>query len=284
MLITFHLGFEKTATSLIQEQLKFGRNSFGYIGHDIKDASELNKLNIAWNDFVLSRPGSYKNNQARHTFKKEIKRVVEFGVCKHLVVSDERPGSVFDFNLEFVLVFIEDLLRETDDLILNSFVFTTREKADWLVSHMSYHFLKWWLRNILTPEDFIENAKAGDKYLNAILSHVENSVGKVQKFFPSVPVISIPYELINNHPDEWIKLVNMHLGTKVAIYDVNRNRSDVWVLNNHRLIRRGLKKFPVKTVKKIMYDLVNGRRHQIKNEFTRLDAEIVREFIRNSKI
>lgn len=284
MLITFHLGFEKTATSLIQDQLKFGGNSFGYIGHDIKDTGELNILNIAWNDFILSRPGSYKNNQARYTFKKEIKRVVEFGICKHLVISDERPASVFDFNLEFVLVFIKELLKETNDLNLKSFVFTTREKADWLISHMSYHFLKWWLRNILSPEDFIENAKAGDKYMNAILSHIENSFEKVQKSFPSVPVISIPYELINNHPDEWINLVNMHLGTKVEIYDVNRNRSDVWILNNHRLIRRGLKKFPVKTVKKIMYDLVNGRRHQIKNEFTRLDAEIVREFIRNSKI
>ena len=125
MQITLHLGLEKTATSLIQSPLVSGPH-YSYIGHNINASVSLEELNKSWNAFVMADFKSQKTEKILLQLENNLKAISGANNVRHLVISDERPTSVFGFETETILFHLAKILGQLDSVTVDKIVLTTR--------------------------------------------------------------------------------------------------------------------------------------------------------------
>ena len=251
MQITLHLGLEKTATSLIQSQLVSGPH-YSYIGHNINASVSLEELNKSWNAFVMADFKSQKTEKILLQLENNLKAISGANNVRHLVISDERPTSVFGFETETILFHLAKILGQLDSVTVDKIVLTTREPSSWIVSHMAYHYLNWWMLGVDSPTKLIKEFISGGQFAKRVFSYNHEIIKDFAKYFDGVSVIQIPYEQLVKNPVLWLNEIKKNLGATVKISEVNRNNTgSFWPLNNRHLVRRGLKKSIVKTINRI---------------------------------
>jgi hypothetical protein len=250
MQLTLHIGLEKTATSLIQNQL-ISNDNYLYIGHNVKTEDSCKELNRTWNNFVISDFQSKKSK----TISKDLCMLLNdlsSGNNKHLLISDERLASLFNFDTDAIFCELIKILSDCSNIELKAVVITTREPASWIISHMSYHYLYWWLHNINTPKKLVRAFIKKNKLSQEIFSFHENIILSVRKFFRNTSITEIPYEDLLNEPIIWKSKIKEAFGIDIEISEVNKNKNENhWPLNSRNLYMRGLKRSPLKTIRKL---------------------------------
>lgn len=279
MQLTLHIGLEKTATTLIQNQL-ISNDNYLYIGHNVKTEDSLKELNKAWNDFVISDFQS-KNIKTISDDLYKLLNHLSNGDDRHLLISDERLASLFNFDTDAIFNELIKILKKCNNIELKTIVLTTRDPASWIISHMSYHYLNWWLHNLDTPKKLVRAFVKRNKLSQKIFSFHENIISSINKFFKNINIIEIHYEDLLNEPTIWKSKIKEVFGIDIELFEVNKNKNeDYWPLRNHNLYIRGIKKFPLKTIRKLAFFFT--RHHVLKDSryFRKNDIVSLEEFIK----
>ena len=179
---------------------------------------------------------------------------------RHLVISDERPTSVFGFDTEIILSHLTKILDQLENVTVDKIVLTTREPSSWIVSHMAYHYLNWWTLGVDSPAKLIREFMSGNQFAKFIFSYECEMIKLFNKHFDGVPFVKISYEQLNNDSILWAKEIKKNLGLAIKISEVNRNKiGNFWPVNGQHLFRRGIKRSLIKTLSRIIFNSLSKK-------------------------